>query len=398
MKIVMVHYRFYKVSGPETYLFNTIKLLEKKGHEVIPFSLDYQQNIQTTYSKYFPKPHIKEFHVHKALKSTSTNDKLKFIFNSFYNKNVYTNLKKLIIDENPDIVYVLQYNKLSTSVFDACHDVGKPVILRVSDYNLICAKNILYRDGKVCEDCLKNTINSVVHKCVHDSFTQSFIYYFIQKYNQIRRFQSRIDYIVSPSYFTLTKLKEVRRFKSNKFVHIPTFVDTAVKNNRVSFEYNPEKEIKLCYFGRIDKDKGIDILLEAIIQLIDSGYPITIDLFGNDTSDYCKKLVDGYNLKDYDAIRFKGFLSKSDLDVFLPNYHFSVVPSRWYDNMPNSLIESCVYGTPVIANKIGSLKELINDGQNGFLFDDLSIPSIIKLFYKLIKISSNDYNDLRSEN
>ena len=41
----------------------------------------------------------------------------------------------------------------------------------------------------------------------------------------------------------------------------------------------------------------------------------------------------------------------------------------WYDNLPNTALESFQYSKPVIASNIGSLPELVLDGVNGYLFE-----------------------------
>ena len=44
-------------------------------------------------------------------------------------------------------------------------------------------------------------------------------------------------------------------------------------------------------------------------------------------------------------------------------------PAIWYENMPNVVLEAYAYGKPVIASNIGSLKEIIEHGKTGFLFE-----------------------------
>ena len=56
MKIVLVNYRYFFSGGPERYMFNIKELLEKEGHEVIPFSVQHNKNAETPYSKYFLSP------------------------------------------------------------------------------------------------------------------------------------------------------------------------------------------------------------------------------------------------------------------------------------------------------------------------------------------------------
>ncbi|MBA4357956.1 MAG: hypothetical protein C0405_09560, partial [Desulfovibrio sp.] len=56
------------------------------------------------------------------------------------------------------------------------------------------------------------------------------------------------------------------------------------------------------------------------------------------------------------------------IPALLQRAQFSVIPSIWYENLPNSLLESLACGTPVIASDIGSLSMTIEDGVNGLLF------------------------------
>jgi len=62
-------------------------------------------------------------------------------------------------------------------------------------------------------------------------------------------------------------------------------------------------------------------------------------------------------------------LEQKELTELIKNANMTVVPSIWYENMPNSILESFKLGTPVIASKIGSIPELIEHGVNGLLFE-----------------------------
>ena len=53
MKILLVNYRYFISGGPEKYMFNIKRVLEEKGHEVIPFSVHSNRNVETEYSRYF---------------------------------------------------------------------------------------------------------------------------------------------------------------------------------------------------------------------------------------------------------------------------------------------------------------------------------------------------------
>jgi glycosyltransferase involved in cell wall biosynthesis len=396
MKIIIVHYRFYESGGPETYLFNIIKLLSEKGHEIIPFSIDYPENKDSKYSKYFSKPIIKNFHFNNNQNSISFINKLRIIRDSFFNKNVFNSLQNLIDNVNPDAAYVLQYGvKLSTSIFDVLSKNQIPVLLRLSDFNLICAKNIFYRNGDVCTKCITNKYNSVLHSCVNDNLLQSTIYFAIQKFNDIRHFEKKINAFIVPSLFTYELLSKVKQFKNSKIFHIPTFSNKVSNENSLKpLNYNLKNGLKLCFVGRVAEDKGVDILIDAVKILLDKNINVSLDIYGAYSSDYAQIQRENVESLELKSIFFKGYVKSKSIIKIYKKYHFSVIPSRCYDNMPNSLIESCSNGIPVIASKIGSLDELIEDGFNGYKFESDSSVSLASVIESLFYLNQNKYNNL----
>ena len=53
MKIALVNYRYFISGGPERYYFNIKEILERNGHEVIPFSIKSSRNLPHDYDQYF---------------------------------------------------------------------------------------------------------------------------------------------------------------------------------------------------------------------------------------------------------------------------------------------------------------------------------------------------------
>ena len=56
MRILLVNYRYFISGGPEKYMFNIKAMLEQHGHEVIPFSVHSNKNVETEYARYFVEP------------------------------------------------------------------------------------------------------------------------------------------------------------------------------------------------------------------------------------------------------------------------------------------------------------------------------------------------------
>ena len=76
-------------------------------------------------------------------------------------------------------------------------------------------------------------------------------------------------------------------------------------------------------------------------------------------------------------IRNLGFLSGEELIEAISSAKFSVVPSECYENCPFALMESQIYGTPVLGADIGGIPELIEKGVNGELFESGNVDSLV---------------------
>lgn len=92
MKILQINKYFFKKGGAETVFFNTIQLLERHGHTVIPFSLKNKKNEPSPYESYFVDyPELSESSLPKKIKNLPA-----FI----YNKEAARKLEKLIQRRN----------------------------------------------------------------------------------------------------------------------------------------------------------------------------------------------------------------------------------------------------------------------------------------------------------
>lgn len=95
----------------------------------------------------------------------------------------------------------------------------------------------------------------------------------------------------------------------------------------------------------------------------------TIDAFGNvsmETYTYQEEVEYEYKIKN---IKNVGFQKGEALEKLIREARFSIYPSEWYENCPFSVMESQMYGTPVLGADIGGIPELIQAGKTGELFE-----------------------------
>ena len=60
-----------------------------------------------------------------------------------------------------------------------------------------------------------------------------------------------------------------------------------------------------------------------------------------------------------------------------------VIPSLM-DNLPNTVLESLMCGTPVIGFPVGGIPDMIQDGVNGFITKEISVDSLVETINKFL--------------
>jgi glycosyltransferase involved in cell wall biosynthesis len=96
---------------------------------------------------------------------------------------------------------------------------------------------------------------------------------------------------------------------------------------------------------------------------------IKLKIAGDCTTPHAQKLKHYVNQINAEHIEFTDNLSGKEVARLLAKSLISVIPSLWYENMPNAILESLASGTPVIASNIGSFTEILAEGDEGLLFE-----------------------------
>jgi glycosyltransferase involved in cell wall biosynthesis len=396
MKIVIVNLRYFISGGPERYMFNVKDVLESHGHEVIPFSIKHNLNEPSEYSSFFLDPIGKGEEVYfRDYKINNIKDVISLIGRLFYSFEAKRKLSALIKSSKPDLVYVLYYeNKISPSIVDAAKKFNLPVVIRISDFGMICATNLFYLTKKqeLCEKCIhKDRHHLIRNKCYHNSYFYSTLKYFSYLLHDVLGIYNKVDAYIIPSNFTISKYLEYGIPKS-KINHIPTFFN--FKNEIGEVHYGDFA----LFIGRIDPDKGIKTLVDSFV---DTNYNLKI--IGFSSSDYDNQIIE-YLAGQKHNITFLGKMEFSEISTYLQDCCFTILPSECYDNFPNAILESFAYKKAVIATNIGSLKELVENEKTGLLFrhrDSVDLRSKVETLFadkdKSRKLGENGFQKLNNE-
>lgn len=368
MRILLANYRYYASGGPERYMFNLSEALEARGHEVVPFSIRYSANVPSPYARYFADPLAGADAVRFRDHPRTPRSVLKTLERAFYSPEVERAVGRLIDDTSPQVAYVLHYlKKLSPSLLVGIKKRGLPLVVRISDFLMVCPQALFLRDGKPCTLCARGNLwPSLRYRCVAGSLGASVVHFLSWHYQRWRGYFDLIDRFVVSNEFMLEKMVE-GGWPRDKMALIPTPVSPAfLADAAVAAKAEPSY---ILYVGHMEPHKGTDVLLRAYGRLARQGAPPKLVLVGKCDTPFgteCRRLAEELGLGP--RAEFRGPMDGEPLRALYRGALFTVFPSICYENMPNVVIESLASGTAVVASSHGSIAPLIRDGETGLLF------------------------------
>ncbi len=368
MRVFVANYRYFVSGGPERYMFNVIDALTARGHTVLPFSIRYTRNAPTPYAAYFVEPlggpDAVTFDEHRPSLRTTWRTLVRL----FYAPEVQRVVQRMVAETKPDVAYVLHYlRKLSPSLLVGLKRAGLPIVVRLSDYGMLCPEQHCLRDGTACELCVTgNLLPSVRYGCVQGSRVASGLNMAATLYHRWRRYFDLIDVFVTTTQFMYRKML-VAGVPERRLRCIPTYVDA----ERFRPPADGGKGDYLAYGGRLERIKGVHVLVDALARLrrMRPDLRVHAKLAGSGDAAYIAELRQQVAASDLqDRVEFVGELAVAPLAELLGRARLSVVPSTCYENLPNAALESYACGTPVLASDHGALTECVIEGQTGYRF------------------------------
>ncbi len=355
MKILMCNSYYYLRGGSERCFFDLSVLLERNGHEVIPFSMRDERNLPSEYDRYFIS-HV-DF-PSQVGQGGSLRGKLDTVERVLYSREARLSIEQLLADTKPDLAHIHGIaHEMSPSILPAIKQAGVSIVQTLHDYKLLCPNTNFVSGGQICERCKVHRYHNVLlHRCKRGSLAASFVAGLeMALHKALQIYERHVDAFITPSMFLKNKLLEYGL--GNRIEHVPNFI------NLDAIQPNYDFEDYFVYYGRLSSVKGVRTLLQAMLNVNGS------HLYIAGTGDLDEELQAFAKEKGLDNVTFLGHLDADRLFPLIQNAAFSVVPSEWYENYSMSVLESFAAGTPVIGAQVGGIPEQVIDGWNGLLFE-----------------------------
>lgn len=170
-----------------------------------------------------------------------------------------------------------------------------------------------------------------------------------------------VNHVVTVSNFVKKALIDETFAPEKKF----TVIHNGIPNPNI--DVFSKKYTKSIFFaGRLEKSKGVDILLKALKPICEEHSSVRVVIAGKgpeeqNLRDFAKNLGISRN------VDFAGWIQKDELEQFYKNSSILVLPTIRVEGFPMSLVEGSAYGLVLVASDIGGNSDAVQNGQNGYL-------------------------------
>jgi len=271
----------------------------------------------------------------------------------------YRELERLIARARPDVAHFQNtFPLISPAAFHAAHRAGVPVVLALRNYRLLCVSGVLYRDGRVCEDCLHAPalLPGVVHACYRGSHAQSAVVATMQATHRLLgTWTDAVDLFVVPTAFGRGKFVEAG-LPAERIIVKPNFVhpDPGL---------NPTPGRWAVYAGRLAPEKGVMTMLEAWRR----SAPMPLRIVGDGPLRAAvEAFVARHGLEG--RVEVLGARQPAEVMAVMREARLVVFPSEWYETFGRVAAEAFACGIPVVASRLGAMGEVVEEGVTGLHF------------------------------
>jgi glycosyltransferase involved in cell wall biosynthesis len=333
--VLLVHNRYRERGGEEGVYEAEARLLQQFGHRVIRYERDS-----------------------RTVPAMST---ARVALRSVWSVTDYGELRDLVRREGVGLVHFHNtFPLISPAAHYAARAAGVAVVQTLHNFRLFCPGGLFLRDGVPCEKCLVRAVPwpAAVHRCYRDSVAASTaVAGMLTLHRVARTWQTRVDAFVALSRFARDRF--IRGGLPAEKVHIGTGI-VELPQQFVPGQAQ-DRGAHFLYVGRLEQEKGIDVLLRAWEML---PADLELQIIGDGER---RGLVEEAAGRD-PRIRWAGQLSRERVLEAMRGAYALVFPSLCYENFPAVLAEAQAVGLPVVASDLGSGAELVADGGFGLLF------------------------------
>ncbi|MAT96904.1 MAG: glycosyl transferase family 1 [Anaerolineaceae bacterium] len=345
MRILMAHNYYQQRGGEDEATEQEIALLRRKGHEVTQF--------------FFRNDEINNY---------SWLDKGSLAINTIWRSEIYKQTREIINDFHPDVVHVQNFFPLiSPAIFFACEREKIPVVQTLWNYRLLCPNGLFLREGRICQDCAGKMFAwpGILHRCYRNSRSQTAVVALMASvHKSLGTWRNRIGLYIAPTEFVKREFIK-NGLPAKKIVVKPPFVypDPGMKIDGGDYA---------LFVGRLTAEKGIMLLVEAWANVK------TLDLKVVGDGPLKHKVQGIIKEKEQHNVELVGWRSYEEVIALIKGARFLIFPSECFETFGRVAIEAFACHVPVIASRLGTMAEIVEDGKTGLHFENGNLLDLVQ--------------------
>lgn len=283
----------------------------------------------------------------------------------------------------PDVVHFQHLMNLSSRMVAMTKARRIPVVVSLHDYWYICGNAQFLRPDAAlcwshhswhCVGCAAARIGIQGLKWIGPFLGLLFIY----RDRLLRKALEMADRLIVPSSFVKSRYIK-RGFPKEKIFLAEYGLD--LERLLRGYRKKDSPHLRFGYIGALCWQKGVHILLEAFAGLRERA---ELNIFGDPTifPDYSSKLKQ----LSTKGVRFWERIDNQKMGKTLSQIDVLVVPSLWFEGSPLVIQAAYAARIPILASRVGSLIEKVDDGVSGFLFE---LGDRVDLRSKMLSLLNN---------
>jgi glycosyltransferase involved in cell wall biosynthesis len=333
VRIICGHNYYQQSGGEDTEFFAEQAVLRRYGHVVIEYT-DHNDRVNQM-------------------------NQISAALNTVWSRSSQRRLLTVLRGVQPDVAHFHNtFLLISPSSYYACKEAGVAVVQTLQNYRLLCPAATFFRDGHVCEDCVKKTPPwpGVVHGCWRTSRSQTAVVAAMLSFHRwLKTWEQQVDVYIGLTEFARRKFIE-GGLPADKIVVKPNFIFPDPRARTTTGDY-------ALFVGRISPEKGILTLIQAWKRLVS----VPLKVVGD--GPLLQQVRSMVSMQGLNGIEIFGRRAHQEVLELMKRSRFLVFPSQWYEGFPLTIVEAFASGVPVVATRLGAMAEIVEHGRTGLHFE-----------------------------
>jgi glycosyltransferase involved in cell wall biosynthesis len=368
MRILEVSTFYRTVGGAEIYMHQVTEALRARGHDVAMFAGSPDEARSEERLRIVQRP---DFHAGRLIHDADLSAALADFAKAF----------------QPDLIHLHNTYSFPADFPAELAALGVPICQTVHDWSLLCTNAWCVvppsetEAFRVCE-------GGPGKKCLERGCGANYPFderVLLAAVLRLKAARASVANFTAPSAFLANMLADHGLGPAHA---LPLWIEPESFGGQAAFDQAlsevTREPHRMLFVGRLDKEKGLVFLIEALPAILRDVPDAHLALVGDGTETDALK-AKAKELGVAKAVTFYGKIPHDEVVRHMARAAVQVLPSVWCENSPLTCYESLLAGLPMAASNIAGLPSMVRPGETGVLFEPRNPGSLAKTLVELFQ-------------